>query len=379
MDRLTLIQITGIVSMAVCFASALGLGLHCRRNRARKLLAFTLFMWGIAYLFRLLSFGESGVTQFGVMTVATLVVGHFYVILTMLYPIEISRPGWLGWRNSLKLLLPFAAVTILYFVGTALSGKPVRMLHSAEEILMYFPEFNVWFRFVLYLSMLAYIAYTLTIIYLDEPRNRQWLYERYAATEKMDARWINLYGIGFSAITLSFLLVLLNGAPWNSLLHTLLVQAFIVVVVWKALRQKNPYPEGYFGSSSPAKNPAYPLEEMAHSQLFHHKIVIDNWLHREKPYLDPSFHIADIMRIVPLDTDQLARLFNLSYGEPFGTVVRKLRVEHSLQLLADPRMPVGEVAHKSGFTDATAFRRSFDQYQGMTPEAYRSSYHKMHQ
>ena len=380
MDRISLIQWTGIASTAICFSGALLLVSCSRGNRARKILAFTLFAWGLAYLYRLFALGGQGFVQFGVMAVPTLVVGHAYVILTMLYPIELSRPGWLDTGNALRLLLPFAGIVAFYFIGVRISGDPVRTLPSPADILHHFHEFNVWFRFILYLSTLAYIAYALTIVYLDEPRNRKWLHEHYASTARIDTSWLRYYGLGFSLITVSFLLVLLNNAPWNSLLHTILTQVFFALVTWKALLQNNPYPEGYFGGASPGNNPQPgPLDEIAHSQLFHHKVVVDEWLHREKPFLDPSFRIADIRSVVPLDEDQLARLFTLSYGEPFGTVVRKLRVAHSMRLLADASLPVEGVARASGFADENEFRRAFAHYEGITPEAYRHSYQNMRQ
>lgn len=377
MNHAALIQQVGILSTVVCLTGAFLCLLLSRGSRARRLLAFTLFMWAMAYLSRMIWRNMPEMMQYGVMALPTLLVGHFYVIVTMLYPIEVSRPGWLSLRSCVLLFLPFLTITTAYFIGTHLCGRPIRLLRSPEDIFNYFNEFNVWFRFVLYLSILSYIAYTLTIIYLDEPRNGRWLREHFSTPERVDTRWLHWFGFGFALITLSFLLVLLNNEPWNSVVHTLLVQVFFILTVWKALTQKNPYPEGYFSGNSPRseEHPGYyTLEGIAHSQLFHHKVTVDNWLHSEKPYLDPRFEIADIANIVPLGPDQLARLFNLSYGEPFATVVRKLRVGHSLQLLADPALSLEDVARRSGFVDEAAFRQAFVCYEGHTPEEYRVSY-----
>lgn len=379
MDHATLIRQVGILSTVVCLTGALLCLLFSRGSRARRLLAFTLFMWAMAYFSRLMWRDMPDMMQNGVMALPTLLVGHLYVVVTMLYPIEVSRPGWLSLRTGSLLVLPFVAVTAVYFIGTLLCGRPIRLLRSAEDIFTYFSEFNVWYRFVIYLSILSYIAYTLTIIYLDEPRNRRWLREHFSNSERVDTRWLNWFGFGFAVITISFLLVLLNNEPWNSLLHTLIVQTFFIFVIWKALTQQSPYPEGYFSGNSPQsddRRAGYSLEGIAHSQLFHHKVTVDNWLHSEKPYLDPMFALDDIANIVPLHPDQLSRFFNLSYGEPFATVVRKLRVGHSLQLLADPALPLHEVARGSGFTDEAAFRQAFIHYEGCTPEEYRISYRK---
>lgn len=58
---------------------------------------------------------------------------------------------------------------------------------------------------------------------------------------------------------------------------------------------------------------------------------------------------------------------NSSYGELLDEVRRR----DSLQLLLDPDRPLEEVALRTGYTDASNFRRAFQRWTGLSPTAYR--------
>lgn len=130
-------------------------------SRALRTLAFILAMWGVAYVPACFSPSHPLAEEMYPMSVFTLVGGNLYVILTLLYPLEATRPGWLGVRSVGRLMLPFIAVTALYFIVLGLTGQPVRRLDDQADIWLHIGEFNVWYRFVLYLSVCLYIVYAL--------------------------------------------------------------------------------------------------------------------------------------------------------------------------------------------------------------------------
>jgi len=90
-------------------------------------------------------------------------------------------------------------------------------------------------------------------------------------------------------------------------------------------------------------------------------------------------HLAE-----PLDLDQLAevsdlsrshltRLFRHHTGHTPMTYLRRARVEHARQLLADVDLSIKQIARRCGFDDAYHFSRVFRQIDGLSPTLYREA------
>jgi AraC-like DNA-binding protein len=58
-------------------------------------------------------------------------------------------------------------------------------------------------------------------------------------------------------------------------------------------------------------------------------------------------------------------------GTSFRGVLDGVRRELALQLLRDPRATTGEIAFHLGYSESTAFHRSFKRWTGLTPRAFR--------
>ncbi|HEY3195909.1 MAG TPA: AraC family transcriptional regulator [Candidatus Dormibacteraeota bacterium] len=68
------------------------------------------------------------------------------------------------------------------------------------------------------------------------------------------------------------------------------------------------------------------------------------------------------------------RLFTAWFGETLGEYVRRRRLETAaLRLVAQPRLPVLQVALSVGFGSTEAFARAFKARFGSTPTAWRVS------
>src|SRR5437870_13662819 len=89
----------------------------------------------------------------------------------------------------------------------------------------------------------------------------------------------------------------------------------------------------------------------------------------------------------PLDLDTLAgvanfssfhfhRLFTAWMGESLGEYLRRRRLEvAALRLVAQPRVPVLQVALAVGFGSSEAFARAFKARFGKTPTSWRTTEH----
>jgi AraC-like DNA-binding protein len=88
-------------------------------------------------------------------------------------------------------------------------------------------------------------------------------------------------------------------------------------------------------------------------------------------------HFADDVRqaflagLCHLSVSEFSRCFRKEHGLPFSAFLLQLRVRRASELLADPILPIKEVAFDVGFNDVSYFARAFHRITGLTPSAYR--------
>jgi len=76
---------------------------------------------------------------------------------------------------------------------------------------------------------------------------------------------------------------------------------------------------------------------------------------------------------IEVSRSNLARKFRAATGTSVHTFVLAQRVEHAETLLRRTRLPMHDIAARSGFTDASHMNRSFRRAGGVTPGQYRAS------
>ncbi len=230
----TLYFILNMLGIPLFFCGAWCLRRQARSDRAVRVLLFILLMWGAAYLAGFLFQLAGRRVVLSPMSLEVLIVGNLYVIISMLYPIEAVRPGWLGIRSLTGLVLPYVGVTVQYFAVLEIRNEPVRRLSSIADMLLNIDEFNVWYRFVFYLTMASYIAYLLLCtsrIELDYRKYRSG--DADAAALRAAPRCMHYYGIGMGCITVVFLFVLLYGTPLCVLIHRCIVLPVFAYTVYR--------------------------------------------------------------------------------------------------------------------------------------------------
>jgi len=90
--------------------------------------------------------------------------------------------------------------------------------------------------------------------------------------------------------------------------------------------------------------------------------------------LDEQLELDALARVANFSPFHFHRLFTAWFGETLGEYVRRRRLEVAAQrLVAQPRLPVLEVALAVGFGSTEAFARAFKTRFGATPSAWRDS------
>lgn len=390
----SILPILQTMASVICCGGASLLFLRGRDSRARRILAFIMIAWGLIYVVRVAgNFFDShllNINRFYALDTFVLASGNLFLIFLFLYPLEIVRPGWLNFRRTAIIMFPYAVITLLYYVGLRILGQEPVKLHNAGQFIEHIGEFNVWYRFLMLLSIVAYLVYLFRMTWHYEKFYRQWCSDNFSDDRHMDISWLRQYGVGVVLIGVAYFWLLFDGGKHCFVFHNITVQCFFCYTLYKGLFHDNPYSENYFRHTLDEED-ARRSAELYENQLssgtvcphesegaFLNKLPayreeIDDWMVKKKPYLAPSFKLMDVSEILPMNRTYLSRVFNEGYGCSFSKVVRDYRIREAERMLVDcADIPVGQVGELCGFSSASAFHRAFVQtHDGLTPNRYR--------
>lgn len=380
----------------ICIGGSSLLFLRSRDNRSRRILAGIMMTWGLFYVVRLIGMlmqnPDLNFTQIDVANVIVLISGNFYLIVLLLYPIEVIRPGWLSLKRTFLLLLPYLSVTMFYYIVLFFLGEKPLALHTMEQLMIHIGEFNVWYRLFMCLSIVVYLAFLFRLTWHYKKLYQQWCRNNYSNDENLNISWLRQYGIGVVLIGVAYFLVLFNGSTYTFIIHNITVQCFFCYTLYNGLFQDNPYSNDFF-SNTMDEAEACRTAELKEEQLFQgHTCFIDvdanesflkklplyrdeiaQWMINKKPYLNPNFKLMDVTEILPLNRTYLSRVFNEGFGSSFSDVVRSYRIKEAEWMLLNRKdISVGQVGELCGFSSPSVFNRTFVQsHDGLTPNRYR--------
>lgn len=92
--------------------------------------------------------------------------------------------------------------------------------------------------------------------------------------------------------------------------------------------------------------------------------------------LDQDIGLNDMARVAALSPFHFARVFRVATGlSPYRFLLER-RMARACELLADPAIPIVEIAHRCGYAGQAHFTTAFQQRIGMPPGRYRKALHR---
>lgn len=85
--------------------------------------------------------------------------------------------------------------------------------------------------------------------------------------------------------------------------------------------------------------------------------------------------IGEIARLCGINAHYFCRLFRIRMGQSPGRYLADWRLRRAEKLLADTDLPLKEIAHRLGFSNAANFSTAFRTERRLTPGAYRADLH----
>lgn len=207
-------------------------------------------------------------------------------------------------------------------------------------------------------------------------RYRRLLQENYANIEERQRNWLTAFVSGFVVIALWMLAVHAIGANIDYSLANILGVCsnyfhffFVNALVFFSLR----YTHLFDGINKPEEH-----EVNTEVAAFKDEQItrIENFMQREKPFLDANINIESLAKRLSLPERTLSRILNQHFGKNFFEFINERRIEEAKQLLADPGkkdMNILDILAEAGFSSKSTFNAIFKKYVGQTPSQYRKT------
>ena len=330
-----------IATIAVCLFGALLLFLHGEQNTLRRSWAIVLLAWGCIDVLVLgarliLDIKAVGGTPDDPLFNASVTLGNLLAFMLFIYPTKVLRPGWLNWYRGMLLLLPMIALGVVdYFV-------PVNLL----PVIMIYPV-------VIFFTLCRHVR-----------KYRQWCEDNFSTLDNIDVQWIVRYLTMLAILGLSFYFIVFWYVPNRMFTQQWMFLLIFTYTTERVLFRPDPWKQL---RSTAEKEPEEPNPANAT-----YRATLEEWINKEKPYLNPDFQLMDLRQVLPLNRTYLSQLINTEYGCSFYHWVSGLRIAEAKRLLTEnPEIKMKDIAQQCGFSSPIVFSRVFIRETGMTPRDWK--------
>lgn len=325
----------------VCLSGAWLMIRHADGMKIRKIWAVVLFVYAFfstILLMRVTSLVDQPRTGFMSLQGWQMLVGNFLLWLLLLYPTESLRPGWMNLSRAILRGLP----VVIAYVVDEVSSIDLRIILALYPVLL--------------------------IIFLAQHirHYRVWCEENYSTLDHIDAQWIVRYIIMCLLDGMLFFTLCFVGSIPVAFTQQWLLLLIIGYSTEQILFRQDPQFLELEVEEETKENKESSAE--ANAEYRH---ILEEWMEKEKPYLNPAFRLNDLRKVLPLNRTYLSQLINSEYGCSFYQFVTHYRVEEAKRLLHEqPAMKMQDIAERCGFSSPTVFARIFARETGKTPSEW---------
>ncbi|MBQ5506504.1 MAG: helix-turn-helix transcriptional regulator [Prevotella sp.] len=286
-----------------------------------------------------------------------LIIDGWSAITYSIFMIEVVMPGWTTWRRLALLSLPFAFFTLLYAV---------------------WPRREVIYAYVAFLWCFAWAI--IFVGYIKMKRYLSYVRREYSNIDKIDVSWLrpvflfaivgqlawlftSLYASVATDIVYFFSIIVL----WLVVLHY--SWDFQPIVVENETEQAESMGDMKTMEESLANTTGAPSEKPI-SPIAHGKL--EQLVEEQKLYLRPNLTLQELAQALGSNRTYVSTYLSQVMGQTFYDYINQLRIERSaIPLITEhPEYKFEYIAHLSGFTSMSTFRRAFIKKTGQTPSQF---------
>lgn len=325
--------------LGVSVIGAIVLNWHIYGIKARRVWQVSLIIMAlneIAMLVAELVFGKSTII-FGVhdLNVQDLLTRDLIACLLLVYPTEVLLPKFMNLRRALLMVVPPIVIYLL----------------------------NRWLQEDMRILLICYPLFLSGILISNIRRYRQTMEENYSSEENSALPWVKVYLVILTVSGLMYIYLCFTHHPTRLFTQQWLVLALLIYNTVQIIARRNPWKE------IPQDEP-----EEVDSTWQDYRVALEDWMDKEKPYLNKDFRLQDLMKVVPLNRTYLSGFVNAEFGCNFYQFVTNYRIREAQRLMQDhPDMKLQDVAEQSGFSSASVFSRTFARETGQSPTEWLES------
>ncbi len=313
---------------------------HSEGYRMRRIWAWTLLIWGLLdgiYVLSWLLMGKP-VMNMGAyeLTTMELALGNLLGWSLLLFPTEALRPGWLNARRALLQILPMYVLIALDYI------LPV----------------NLRILVALYPAVLIVLLFTHVREY------RLWCEDNFSSLEDIDERSIIRYiFVGFLIVAV-YIYMCVSHDHARGFTQQWLVIFILAYGTDLILFRRDPWEQVWLSMKSNS-----PKEDIQTQSNEAYRQALEEWMEKEKPYLNPDFKLVDLQNVLPMNRTYLSQFIHAEYGCSFYLFVNRYRVEEAKRLMNEnPGMKMADVSASCGFSSPSVFSRTFTAIAGQLPK-----------
>ena len=323
------------------------------RNKLAKILFFALCFMAFGFLKDVVFLFTPLMYDMFVMDVVSLI-DNMCTPFVFAFFFEAARPGIVTTKRLLLAVALFALLIPIYIILADEMVVTVAYIASA---------------------LVTLVSFVLIMVYVS--RYDRFIENNYSYTQNITVRWVGGCAIAYFSWFIVYFLCF-NETTWASEVFFDLfsigiwyVLAFFthhhrIVVSAQELEES----EGSISMEDDHKEEAQTKidKDVFLSERLHQKMDV------EKVYLDPNLSIVALAREIGSNKSYLSEYINRG-GKTFYEYINDYRISESCRLIEEKaaegiRMPLAEVAQRSGFNSISSFNRHFYKIKSMTPSAY---------
>ena len=338
-----------VATFTVAFMGAWVVYRHSEGMLMRRLWGHALIIWGLGDLLYLVCWivAPEKVLNIGAehLTTYELLFGNILGWVMVLYPTEALRPGWLNGRIVAWQLLPILALVILDYI-LPINLRPVVALYP----------------------------YALLGLVLTHIRAyRIWCEQNYSSMDNIDVQWIIRYCIMLFIVGANYVYLCSTHGHARGFTQEWFVVFMLAYSTEQILFHKDPWAgvgaENADNEAEETDDAPSPVND--HTPDNTYVRTLEQWMEKDKPYLNPDFKLMDMRAVLPMNRTYLSQFINDTYNCSFYQFVTRYRVEEAKRIMQEnPEMKMADVAVRSGFSSRVVFSQIFSKETGMSPREW---------
>jgi AraC-like DNA-binding protein len=132
---------------------------------------------------------------------------------------------------------------------------------------------------------------------------------------------------------------------------------------------------GFFKQASLNEPLKYKSSSLSSEQLAASLQKVKEIMEAQKPFLQPSFSLADLAKQTNLSVHLLSQVINEGLSKSFFELIAEYRIEEAKKLLiSQSHIKIEEIAEQVGYNSKSSFNTAFKKITNKTPSEFRAQY-----